>query len=136
LIIGNREKAYVTGLELGAGVLITAGFGVTDDVRRKADELELPVISSSYDTFTVASLINRAIYDRLIKKKRLLAEDIMVPSNEAALLKPHMTVEDWQALVERTGDSRFPVVDDYGRLCGMLTSKDVVGTQSEERVDR
>jgi len=136
LIVGNRERAHVTGLELGAGVLITGGFGTADEVRRKADELELPVISTSYDTFTVASLINRAIYDRLIKKKILLVEDIMVPAAGAGLLKPQMTVADWQALVERTGESRFPVVDEYGRLCGMLTSKDVVGAENNERIDR
>lgn len=34
-----------------------------------ADELGLPIISSRHDTFTVASMINRAIFDRLIKKK-------------------------------------------------------------------
>ena len=30
--------------------------------------LELPILSTSYDTFTVAAMINRAIYDQLIKR--------------------------------------------------------------------
>jgi len=136
LIVGNREKAHGTALELGAGILITGGFGASYEVRKRADELALPVISSSYDTFTVASLINRAIYDRLIKKKILLVEDIMVQGSETAVLKGNMTVADWNGMVERTGHSRYPVVDDYHRLTGMVTSKDVVGASADERIER
>ena len=136
LIVGNRERAHATALEQGAGVLITGGFGASAAVRRQADELALPIISSSYDTFTVASLINRAIYDRLIKKKILLVEDIMTQSGDTDVLKGQMTVADWNATVERTGHSRFPVVDDYQRLIGMVTSKDVVGASPEERIDK
>lgn len=136
LIVGNREKVHGMALELGAGVLITGGFGACESVRSRADELALPVISSTYDTFTVASLINRAIYDRLIKKKILLVEDIMTPVSETKLFKGQMTVADWSATVERTGHSRFPVVDEYGRVVGMVTSKDVVGAAPEERIDR
>jgi predicted transcriptional regulator len=136
LIVGNRERAHATALEQGAGVLITGGFGASAAVRRQADELALPIISSSYDTFTVASLINRAIYDRLIKKKILLVEDIMTQSGDTDVLKGQMTVADWNLTVERTGHSRFPVVDEYQRLIGMVTSKDVVGASPEERIDK
>jgi predicted transcriptional regulator len=136
LIIGNREKAHMTALELGAGILITGGFGVSEEVKRKADELALPIISTSYDTFTVASLINRAIYDRLIKKKILLVEDIMIPIDKVTVLHCGMTVADWHSHVERTGYSRFPVVDEHGRLCGMITPKDVVGAVTEEKIER
>lgn len=136
LIVGNRERAHGTALELGAGVLITGGFGTTPDVRRQADELALPLISSTYDTFTVASLINRAIYDRLIKKKILLVEDIMTQSEQTEVFRGQMTVADWSSTVERTGHSRFPVVDDHNRLIGMVTSKDVVGAAPGERIDK
>jgi predicted transcriptional regulator len=136
LIVGNREKAHGTALELGAGILITGGFGASPDVRKKADELALPIISSSYDTFTVASLINRAVYDRLIKKKILLVEDIMIPGSQTTVLKGQMTVSDWNGMVEQTGHSRFPVVDEYNRLIGMVTSKDVVASAPDERIDK
>jgi len=136
LIVGNREKAHGVALELGAGVLITGGFGASPAVRKQADELALPLISSSYDTFTVASLINRAIYDRLIKKKILLVEDIMIPSEETMTLRGQMAVADWNAAVEQSGHSRFPVVDDHNRLIGMVTSKDVVGASPSDRIDK
>jgi predicted transcriptional regulator len=136
LIVGNRDKVHATALEIGAGVLITGGFGASESVRKQADELALPIISSSYDTFTVASLINRAIYDRLIKKKILLVEDIMIPDSQTAVLKGQMTVTDWNRMVEQTGHSRYPVVDDYNRLSGMLTSKDVVGASPDDRIEK
>lgn len=69
LIIGNRDNAHSLALEQGAGVLVTGGFGTSREVKALADKLALPIISSRHDTFTVASMINRAIFDRLIKKK-------------------------------------------------------------------
>lgn len=69
LIVGNRTQAHEHALKAGAAVLITGGFDTEEPVKRLADELEMPVISTSYDTFTVATMINRAIYDQLIKRK-------------------------------------------------------------------
>jgi predicted transcriptional regulator len=136
LIVGNRSKAHTCALEQGAGVLITGGFGTGDDVKKLADQLELPIISSSYDTFTVASMINRAIYDRLIKKKILLIEDIVPEHMEVFALKGHDTLQDWQRLHEQTGHSRFPVVDEWHRVIGMITSKDLIGAEPDKSIDR
>jgi len=76
LIVGNRFKAHENALRAGAAVLITGGFDTTDANKQLADSLDLPIISTSYDTFTVATMINRAIYDQLIKKDILFIEDI------------------------------------------------------------
>ena len=70
----------------GAAVLVTGGFDASDEVKKLADELELPIISTSYDTFTVATMLNRAIFDQLIEKKILLAEDILTPLSETIVL--------------------------------------------------
>jgi predicted transcriptional regulator len=136
LIVGNRYKAHLRALEQGAGVLITGGFGTTEEVRQLADQLELPIISSSYDTFTVASMINRAIYDRLIKKKILLIEDIIPKGMNVYVLKATHTLKDWQRLHEQTGHSRFPVVDEWNRVIGMITSKDLIGAEHKQTIDK
>lgn len=127
LIVGNREEVHKASLEHGAAVLITGGFDTNGDVKQLADRLELPVISSAYDTFTVATLINRAIYDRMIKKDILLIEDLLAAQDEPVIMHPADTVADWHRLVEETRHTRFPVVDDDGRLLGIITSKDVNG---------
>ncbi|TYR82163.1 CBS domain-containing protein [Priestia megaterium] len=127
LIVGNRVNAHELALEAGAAVLITGGFDTEDRVKKLADDLKLPVISTSYDTFTVATMINRAIYDQLIKKEIVLVEDILTPITEAVSLQVTDTIAKWHELNEQTRHSRFPVVDHQMKVHGMVTSKDVIG---------
>ncbi|MFD2613491.1 DRTGG domain-containing protein [Paenibacillus gansuensis] len=136
LIVGNRHRAHMVALEQGAAVLITGGFDTSDEVKELADERALPIISSSYDTFTVASMINRAIDDRLIKKKIMLIEDIVSLRSKVVAVKSHYTVEELRRMVNETTHSRFPVVDEWNRVIGVVTSKDVVGEPSEQTIDR
>ncbi|GGE17246.1 hypothetical protein GCM10011571_18660 [Marinithermofilum abyssi] len=136
LIVGNRDNVHRISLERGAAVLITGGFDATEEVKALADQLELPVISCSYDTFTVAAMINRAIYDRLIKKEILLVEDMLSPDHPPEYLRLDEPVSRFHQLVQETGHSRYPVVDDAGRLHGIVTAKDVVGHDSEEMIER
>lgn len=136
LIVGNRDQVHRIALKRGAAVLITGGFHATEEVRRLADQLGLPVISSSYDTFTVASLINRAIYDHQIKKEILLVEDVFSTESKPVAIQVDRTVADFYRLSEKTGYRRFPVVDHLNRVVGMVTSKDVRGFRKEERIER
>jgi predicted transcriptional regulator len=136
LIVGNRYNVHRISLQRGAAVLITGGFDTTEEVKALADELELPVISCSYDTFTVASMINRAIYDRLIKKEILLVEDVIARDHKPVYLKVDDPVARFHEKVKETGHSRYPVVDDGGKVQGMVTAKDVVGHDSTERIER
>lgn len=50
LIVGNRINAHRQALEAGAAVLVTGGFNTDDSIVQLADELELPILSTSYDT--------------------------------------------------------------------------------------
>lgn len=43
LIVGNRVSAHELALKRGAAVLITGGFDTDDEVKRLADEKELPI---------------------------------------------------------------------------------------------
>ncbi|MDA8354073.1 MAG: DRTGG domain-containing protein [Firmicutes bacterium] len=136
LIVGNRDNAHRISLERGAAVLITGGFDATEEVKQLADQLELPVISCTYDTFTVAAMINRAIYDRLIKKEILLVEDMLNPDQPPVFLRLDDRISRFHESVRVTEHSRYPVVDERGKLQGMVTAKDVVGHDPEERIER
>lgn len=127
LIVGNRYQVHKIALEAGAAVLITGGFDTSEEVIKLADELELPIISTSYDTFTVATMINRAIYDQLIKKEIVLVDDILIPLQDTYYMTINNSVEKWHELNQKTGHSRYPVVDEGFRVQGMVTSKDVLG---------
>src|SRR5690625_720315 len=68
LIVGNRLKAHELVIKDELAVLITGGFDTKEHIKKLADDKNLPIMSTSYDTYTVAEMINRAIYDQLIKK--------------------------------------------------------------------
>lgn len=136
LIVGNREQVHKLALEAGSAVLITGGFDTSDDVKRLADELELPLITTSYDTFTVATMINRAIYDQLIKKEIISVEDILIPVEKTDYLVSGEKLSKWSELNERTGHSRYPVVDHDLKLQGIITAKDVIGEEPDTNVEK
>ncbi len=136
LIVGNRVKAHELALNAGAAVLITGGFDTDESIKRLADEKELPIMSTSYDTFTVATMINRAIYDQLIKKEIVFVGDIFTPSNETDYLHIKDTVKNWYILNEHDASTRYPVIDDKGRVAGMVTSKDIIGKDREILIEK
>lgn len=136
LIVGNRTKAQEYALRAGAAVLITGGFDTEEQVKRLANELDLPVISTSYDTFTVATIINRAIFDQLIKKEILLVEDILIPKEKSFYLRDGDRVERWFELNKQSNHTRFPVIDDNGKVVGVVTSKDVLNADRKTKIEK
>lgn len=136
LIVGNRIKAHELAIKAGAAVLITGGFDTTEYIKKLADEKNLPIMSTTYDTFTVAEMINRAIYDQMIKKEIVFVSDIYTPFDEIHLLYNSDTVSDWYKLNELTTHTRFPVIDDTGRVSGMVTTKDVVGVDGDTPIEK
>ncbi len=136
MIVGNRENVQTLALKAGAAVLITGGFQTTPAIQQLADELEMPVISSTYDTFTVATLINRALSDQLIKKEILLVGDIYMPLDKTQYLMTTDTVKDYKILSEKTGHSRFPVVNRNMRVLGIITARDILEKNDSQILER
>ncbi|MGY3778268.1 DRTGG domain-containing protein [Isobaculum melis] len=136
MIVGNRTGAQKLALENGAAVLITGGFEADPSVLKLADHLEMPVLRTTYDSFTVATMINRALTDQLIKKEIMLVEDIYTKLESTNYLFVDHTVADYRTLNEETSHARFPVVNKNMRLLGILTAKDVIGKPDNLSVDR
>ncbi|ACX67155.1 DRTGG domain-containing protein [Paenibacillus sp. Y412MC10] len=136
MIVGNREDAHSLALEQGAGVLITGGFGTSREVKLLADQLDLPIISSRHDTFTVASMINRAIFDRLIKKKIMLVEDIAHDKPKNHQLKNSVTVQEFKRISQETGENRYPVTDEWNRVIGIVGVRDVEGLAETQPIEK
>ncbi|WP_017549097.1 DRTGG domain-containing protein [Salinicoccus carnicancri] len=78
LIVGNREDAQWRAMDNRSGVLITGGFGPAAGIMEKAESLGLPVISTSADTFSVASVIQRELYSRSLMSNVVTADDLVV----------------------------------------------------------
>lgn len=136
MIVGNREGAQRLAIENEAAVLITGGFKTSLEIIQLANERSIPIISTTYDSFTVATLIDRAISDQLIKKDIMLVMDIFTAMNDTNYLYNGNTIADYQKLSERSGHSRFPIVNKNLRLLGIVTAKDVIGKQLNQTLDK
>lgn len=136
MIVGNRENVQELALKQGAAVLITGGFDTTAKIQQLADDLELPILRTTYDTFTVATMINRALSDQLIKKDILLVSDIYMPLDKTKYLTITDTVKDYKRLSEETHHSRYPVVNRNMRVVGIVTAKDVFEKSSTQLIER
>lgn len=136
MIVGNRHEVQKLALENGAAVLITGGFDTDEEIEQLADELEMPVLRTTYDTFTVATMINRALSDQLIKKDIMLVSDIYTTLDKTNYLSVANSISDYQKLSEETTHSRFPVVNKNMRLVGIITAKDVIGKNDATTIDK
>lgn len=135
LIIGNRRNVQLEVLKRGTAILITGGFQPTKEVIQYADDHDLPVLSSSYDTFLVANIINRAMFNQKIRKEILVVEDIVKPINELSVLLNTMTLEDYKQIANETGHTRFPVVNKDYKLVGIVTSREIINMNDNDMIE-
>jgi predicted transcriptional regulator len=135
LIVGNREEAHELALNHESAVLISGGFSCSERIKKLANERCLPIISSTYDTFTIATMINKAISESLIKKDIILVEDIM--KTEPMFLKTNDTISTWRQLVNETKHERYPVVDEDNKVVGIVTLRDIpIDKPGDEQVSK
>ena len=82
LIVGNRERSQRKALENGVGLLITGGFGTGGEILKLAEEKQLPVISTTHDSFTCASIIHREVYSLSLSQNIVTAGSLMVKQEQ------------------------------------------------------
>lgn len=134
VILGNREEAQKLALENKAAVLITGGFQCSDYIKNIANEKKLPVISTSYDTFTVATMINKAISECLIKKEIILIEDIMKVNGN--YIKESDSISEWHNMINKSDNEKYPVVNDDMEVVGIVTLKDISNSNNKDEIIR
>ncbi|MCT4606465.1 MAG: DRTGG domain-containing protein [Marinisporobacter sp.] len=132
LIVGNRDDVHKLALEKECAILITGSLSCKDEIKKIANEKKLPILSTSYDTFTITTMIDRALHERLIRKEILITEDIM--PHTIYYLKEGDLVCDMKKLVKRTGHSRYPVVDSNLQVIGIVSPRDIAGADSTESI--
>lgn len=132
LLVGDRPDIQMIGLKKGATLLITGGFEIEEKVLKKAKSLGRPIITSPYDTFVTTSMINKAVYERLTSKELVRVENIM--NENVHYLSPDATIYEWHELAQKTGHSRFPVVDQNKVVVGIVSAVDVAGVDPETSI--
>lgn len=135
IIVGNRSEVHRHSLKNGVAVLITGGFKADPDIVALANQYELPIMKTSYDTYTVASLINQSMNEQMIKQEIVTVEEVYTPIDKTVSLAPTDTVETFHQKSEKTGLSRFPVINN-NRLVGVVTANDLIGRGEKVSIER
>ncbi|NPA96142.1 MAG: putative manganese-dependent inorganic diphosphatase, partial [Crenarchaeota archaeon] len=114
VVVGSREDVVDRVIDVGVKtVVLTGGFVPSERVLAKARERGVTIVSSPYDTYTTLRLL-----DLSQPVERFSEPPIRV--HEDALLS-----EVREAMV-RGGARAIVVVDEFGRLRGMITRSDLV----------
>ncbi|MDD6696770.1 MAG: putative manganese-dependent inorganic diphosphatase [Veillonellaceae bacterium] len=122
VLIGDRhDETIIDCVKQGISVLIVTGDGrVSADVIEEAEKRGIFVLSTPYDTYTAARLINQCVPVRRI----------MHP--DPVCFKPLDLLSDIKGTMEETNYRNYPVVEN-GRLVGIV-SRDNLTMPERDRV--
>lgn len=125
IIVGNRDEAQRIALKHDVAVLITGGFAPDQSTIALANAKGIPLMSVNFDTYATATLINKAMIERSMQKDILLVEDIFIPIESTYYLQESDVKQDYRELNQKTGHTRYPVVNADLKLVGVVTAKDL-----------
>ena len=122
VLIGDRhDETIIDCVKQGIACLIVTGNGrVSADVIEEAEERHVFVLSTPYDTYTVARLINQCVPIR-----RIMHEN-------PVCFKPMDLLSDIKGAMEENNYRNYPVVEN-GHIVG-LVSRDRLMVSERERV--
>lgn len=124
VILGARKEAQIRAMEANASCLIIGcGFEVDPEVISVAEKKDCVIITTPFDTFSIARLINQSM-----------------PIKEYMTKNPLVTfeLEDYVADVRETmlkiRHRDFPVVDEQGDYIGMISRRNLMSMQKKQLV--
>lgn len=136
LIVGNRENVQEEALHQGMAILITGGFRPTANIMELSNEKNLPVIGTDYDSFTVATMINKALGEQLIKKDIVQIRDVKLPFSKTTYLHQDDTIASYFMCIQQLSHDVVPIVDKQQRLVGIVTHREVHGKDLDLTLDK
>ena len=122
VILGNRYESQLCAIEMDAACIIVCdGAPVSRTIKMLAEEKNCTVISSPFDTYTVARLINQSMPIRhFMTKEQIITfgvEDFTDDIKEVMASKRHRD---------------FPVLDEEGLYRGMISRRNLLGMRRKQ----
>ena len=116
VILGNRYEAQLCAIEMGADcIIVTQNAEVSFTIQRLAEEKGCFVITTPYDTYTAARLLNQS----------MPVEHFMITERLTKFM-PEDSVEKVKETMAKLRHRYFPVVDKENNYLGLLSKRSLL----------
>lgn len=124
VILGNRYEAQLCAVEMNAGcIIVCMGTRVSITIQKLAQEHGCIVISTPYDTFTVARLINQSMsIGYFMRKDRLVT------------FKLTDKLEDIKEIMAKKRFRDFPILGEDGEYLGMISRRNLMNLHKKKLI--
>lgn len=124
VILGNRYESQLCAIEMGAScIIVCEGAGVSMTIKKLAQERGCTVITTPYDTYTAARLINQSMpISYFMKTENLITfeeTDVIDEIKEVMASKRHRD---------------FPILDKNGKYMGMISRRNLLGARGKSLI--
>ena len=124
VIVGDNEAIYRLAIRtLCRCIIVTNNLKVSDEILKEAEEKEIVIISTPYDTFTVARLINQSMPIKFFMTKRNIVayelDDYVVDVKKSTAKIRHRY---------------FPIVDEDQNYVGMFSPRNLLDVQKKKLI--
>ena len=124
VVLGNRYESQLCAIEMNAGCLIVCmGSKVSLTIRKIADEHGCHVISTPYDTFTVARLLNQSMPISYFMK-----------SNNLITFNIKDKTEDIKGIMGKKRYRDFPILDKKDNYVGMISRRNLINAKKKKLI--
>lgn len=122
VILGNRYESQLCAIEMEAGcIIVCEGAGVSMTIKKLAQEHGCTVITTPYDTYTVARLINQSMpISHFMKTENLITFDT------------DDYIDDIKDVMASKRHRDFPILDKNGKYKGMISRRNLLGARGKK----
>lgn len=124
VILGNRYESQLCAIEMKAGcIVVCMGAKVSITIQKLAEERGCHVISTPYDTFTVARLINQSMHISHFMKSE-------------GLLTFHLKdrTEDIKDIMGKKRYRDFPILNKQDKYVGMISRRNLINAKKKQLI--
>ena len=122
VILGDREEAQMQAIRSNAScIIIGGGLEVAEEVKKLAEKRDCVIITTPFDTFSVARLINQSMpIKQYMTRRELVTFDI------------DDYVDDVKDVMSRVRHRDFPVLGSNGSYVGMISRRNLMNMQKQQ----
>ena len=122
VILGDREEAQMQAIRSNAScIIIGGGLEVSEDVKAMAEKRDCVIITTPFDTFSVARLINQSMPIKQYMTRR-----------DLVTFEIDDYVDDVKEVMSKVRHRDFPVLNESGNYVGMVSRRNLMSMQKKQ----